>query len=458
MALTRRDLIGLGTVGGLTVLAGCTPAAGAVVTPTGPAPTGTETPPPPPESTLDPRQVPTPRYTSLEPDDSAPAIDGDRIDQHLKSLGAYVAGSALRTVRIQPGTYVRTTTITLPSGVRLLAAGATFRSQIPGPEAPLLDMTGVSDVVVEGGTWDGDKAHPLVISEWKHVIRVVGAHRITVDSVVAINGVGDGIYVGSAETPCRDVTIRSVKCAKNGRNGLSITSVIGFRCSDSIFTGNGDRSPQSGGCVEPNHAKAPIEDVVFTRCSFTRNRSRGFLVVMRPQSPVIDDSIQLIDCTIDKNANPWGGTMVCGGLVLLRPRGVLVSGGVIKRSHTGITVQGLRGSDPVNAPHKGKVRLVDVDVHDNHREGLIVLNGAGELTAERVRFFDNSREPSGYFSGIMLAQGSNMTFTDCVSTGARLYGLQASDPVRKVTLKHCDLRGNAKGTLDAANAGVTVIK
>ena len=75
-----------------------------------------------------------------------------------------------------------------------------------------------------------------------------------------------------------------------------------------------------------------------------------------------------------------------------------------------------------------------------------------------MRFFDNSREPSGYFSGIMLAQGSNMTFTDCVSTGARMYGLQASDPVKKVTLRHCDLRGNGKGTLNAGAADVTVVK
>jgi hypothetical protein len=457
MALTRRDLIGLGTVGGLTVISGCTPAAGAVVTPTVNVPTATA-PPPAPQSSLDPRQVPTPKYSSLQPDDSAPAIDGARIDQHFRELGPYVPGAALRVVRIQPGNYLRTTTISVPSGVRLLAAGATFRSQVPGPEAPLLDLHTVTDVVIEGGTWDGDKAHALVISEWKHVIRVTASKRIVIDGVVTKNGVGDGIYVGSAKTPCRDVTIRSVKAASNGRNGLSITSVIGLRCSDSIFTANGDRSPQSGGCIEPNHAKAPIEDVRFTRCAFTLNRSRGFLVVMRPQSPVIDDSIQLIDCTIDHNANPWGGTMVCGGLVLLRPRGVLVSGGTIKRSHTGIVVQGLRPTDPKTAPHEGTVRLVGLDVHDNDREGLIVLSGVGELTAERVRFFNNSREPSGYFSGIMLAEGSNMTLTDCVSTGARMYGLQASDPVRKVTVRHCDLRGNGKGALRTGAADVTVIK
>ncbi len=456
MALTRRDLLGLGTLGGLTLLGGCTTAAGALDAPPILVPTGTRT-LPTPESTASPRRVPTPKYSSIAPGDPASAVEATGLDEHLKALSAY-AGGPLRTVTIRPGTYIRTTPIMIPSGVRVVAAGVTFTSQVPGEQTPLVEIRGVTDVVIEGGTWDGNKAHPGAVSEWKHVIRMIDAARITLDAVVATNGVGDGIYVGSQRTPCRDVTLRSVKAIKNGRNGLSITAVVGLHCTDSIFTGNGARSPQSGACVEPNHAKAAIEDVTFTRCAFTLNKSRGFLVVMRPQSRVIKDSIQLIDCTIDHNANPWGGTMVCGGLVLIRPRGVLVSGGTIKASHTGILVQGLRPNDPKTAPHKGTVRLVDVDVHDNDREGLIVLSGIGKLTAERVRFFDNSREQAGYFSGVMLAQGSNMTFTDCVSTGARMYGLQASDPVTNVTVRHCDLRGNGKGTLHTGSADVTVIK
>jgi hypothetical protein len=456
MALTRRDLLGLGTVGSLAIVTGCTSAEGAVVPPHAAA--TTSAPSAPPESTLDPRQVPTPRISSASPDRSGSSIDGNDLDSTLAALAPYVGG-ALRTVTIRPGKYVRTKSIRLPSGVRLVAAGASFSSQVPGSDAPLVEIRKVTDVVIEGGTWDGNKANAGAgVSEWKHVIRAIDAVRVTLDSVITTNAGGDGIYIGSQVTPCRDVTLRSVKSIKNGRNGLSVTSVIGLRCTDSVFTGNGGRSPQAGGCIEPNHPKAPIRDVTFTRCAFTLNKSRGFLVVMRPESPVVKDSIQLIDCTIDRNANPWGGTMVCGGLVLLRPRGVLVSGGTIQRSHTGIVVQGLRDTDPKSAPHKGVVRLVDLDVHDNDREGLIVLSGIGRLTAERVRFFDNSREQAGYFSGVMLAEGSNMTFTDCVSTGARMYGLQASDPVRNVTVRHCDLRGNGKGTLHTGSADVTVIK
>ena len=80
---------------------------------------------------------------------------------------------------------------------------------VPGPEAPLLDLIhAVTDVVVEGGTWDGDKAHPLVDlgMEARHPGRQLPARSRSTRSI-AINGVGDGIYVGSAQTPCRDVIV-----------------------------------------------------------------------------------------------------------------------------------------------------------------------------------------------------------------------------------------------------------
>jgi len=471
MALTRRDLLGLGTAGGLAFVAGCTSPAGILVTQSGQAQTGVPTTPSasatgsssvpaspvPTQSNLTPRHVPAPRYRSLSPDGSGSGVDGNAIDKHLASLGAY-SGGPMRTVRIRPGRYRRSTPIAVPSGVRLVAAGAVFITTDPGAQTPLLDIQGVSDVAIEGGTWDGNKNELKTTSEWKHVIRVTNASRITLRGLITTNAVGDGIYIGSAQTPCRDVTITSVKCTKAGRNGMSITSVRGLKCSDSIFIKNGDRSPRAGVDIEPNSPHAPIQDVTFTRCAFTGNEQRGFLMVMQRSSPDIKGAVQLVDCTIEQNANPWGGTSLCAGLVLIRPRGVLITRGAIRGNHTGILVQGYRPWDPKKSPRKGSVRLVDVDVHNNEREGLIVLNGIRKLAADQVRFFDNSREQAGYFSGIMLAQGADMAFTDCVSTGARMYGLQASDPVRNVTLRSCDLNGNGMGELDTGSAGVTVIQ
>ncbi|CAL8977913.1 hypothetical protein PROP_02313 [Propionicimonas sp. T2.31MG-18] len=455
MTINRRTFLQLGT---LTLLAGCTPAVSGPGTDAGssaPGPSTTTTGPTPAAPGRDLRTVPAPRFAP------APApgggIDGAKLDQVLAALPAY-RGGALRRVVVRPGTYRRSRSLTIPSGVHLVAGGATFVSRVPGAQEPLVALDNVRDVIIEGGTWDGNDAKVTVITEWKHVIRIQNSTRVTLTGLITQHARGDGIYIGTHTTPCRDVTVDSVTSRRNYRNGLSVTSCDGLTCTDSIFTENGATSPLAGADIEPNHARAPIRRVRFTRCAFTDNAGRGFLVVMHPDSvELAATSIHLDQCTATGNAPGEDNSPLWAGITLIRPRGVTVTNSLLTGNNVGIAVQGRRGGDPRRLLGRGLVRLQDIDISDSTREGLLVVNGVRALEVERVRIFDSSRQEDGYFSGILLADGSNISLTDCVSSGARMFGLQASATVSKVTLRHCVLTGNEQGAMDIPKSGVKVV-
>jgi hypothetical protein len=456
MSLDRRSLLGLGA---LVTLSGCTgapleldpsvrpPAAsssGATPSPTpSPTPTGPQL-----------RKVPAPRFALAK----APGggIDGNRLDRALSALPAY-SGGAQRRIVVKPGTYSRSTPLVIPSGVHLVAAGSTFVSRIPGAQDPLVAIDNVSDVTVEGGTWDGKGDAVKIKTEWKHAIRVQNSRRITLTGLVAQNAKGDGIYVGALTWPCHDVTITSVKCRKNHRNGMSITGCSGLKCTDSIFTGNGVISPMAGADIEPHDPAAPIRDIRFTRCAFTQNSARGFLMVMDPGNPEIPGSVRLDKCTIEQNATDATGYL-SAGMTLIRPRGIRITNTVVRGNNIGIVVQSRREKDPASQFGRGTVELNGVDVASSNRQGLLVLQGVRRLKVTDTRFLDSSRTEGDEFSGVTLANGSNMDFTDCVSSGARLFGLEAADDVRGVTLTRCDLSGNGKGEIDAPKSGVKVVQ
>lgn len=458
MNLDRRRLLQLG---GLFALTGCT---ASELSPT----TGTGTPQPsssgsrstsapsatPTAPGIQPRDVPAPAFQLAK----APTggIDGKDLERTLAALPTYRGGTQRRIV-VKAGTYTVKRPIRIPSGVHLVAGGSKFVSAIPGAQEPLVAIDNARDITIEGGTWDGNSGKVKVVTEWKHVIRVQNSSRITLKNLVTQNARGDGIYLGTHDVPCRDVTLESVKSQKNHRNGMSVTSCIGLTCSDSIFSANGSTSPMAGVDIEPNDPGAPIRDFTFRRCAFSDNTARGFLVVMDPDSPELPGSIRLQECTIERNGTEADSRPLWAGVTLLRPRGVKITKSLIRGNNIGISVQGRRGRDGKDQLNRGTLVLDGLDVTGSSREGLLVLQGIRKLDVSDSRFFTNSQEEDGYFSGILLANGSNMAFTDCVSTGARMFGLQAAPKVRKVVLTRCDLSGNDRGEMDAPKAGVKVV-
>jgi hypothetical protein len=455
MSLDRRSLLGLGALITLTGCTGTPLELDPSVAPTTASPGG-QTPNPTPSATptgVQLRKVPAPRFALAK----APGggIDGAKLDRTLAALPAY-SGGAQRRVVVKPGTYYRSTPVVIPSGVHLVAAGATFISRIPGEQDPLVSIDNVNDITVEGGTWDGNGDAVKVKTEWKHAIRVQNSRRITLTGLIAQRAKGDGIYVGALTWPCHDVTITSVKCRKNFRNGMSITGCSGLTCTDSIFTANGSISPMAGADIEPHDPKAPIRDIRFTRCSFTKNTARGFLMVMDPGNPEIPGSVRLDKCTIEENA-PDATGYLSAGMTLIRPRGIRITNTVVRGNNIGIVVQSRREKDPKSQFGRGTVELKSVDVADSSRQGLLVLQAVRRLKVTDTRFLDSSRADGDGFSGVKLTNGSNMDFTDCVSSGARLFGLEAGDDVSGVTLTRCDLSGNDKGEVDAPESGVEIV-
>ena len=130
--------------------------------------------------------------TGRFPDSFAPLsvearVTGGNLAAALAGLPAYTPGQPLRKLTVKPGTYTLATTLTIPSGVHIDARGAKFISALAGTSGRLVTISGVTDVEIEGGTWDGDKASFAEATEWRHNFFIIGAGRVRLHGLASIN-------------------------------------------------------------------------------------------------------------------------------------------------------------------------------------------------------------------------------------------------------------------------------
>ena len=382
---------------------------------------------------------------------AATVVPGARLDAYFASLPPY-RGGALRMVKVAPGRYVRTRPLKIPSGVHLIASGATFVSSVPGREGVLLDISGRNDIVLEGGVFDGNQRGYRAASEWRHAIRINASKRVTLRGVVAQNAKGDGIYIGVTKWPCERIVITRCRATGNARNGLSVTSCRGLVCDWSTFDHNGSAQPKAGVDVEPHSPQAPVEDLLFRNCTIRQNGWRGFLYVCHNQgrTPRIPaKGVTLINCSIVDNGRARTLHNEAGGLSAYWPRRLTVIGGTISRNEHGITIQG---------DGRGYVNVTDVTVDSNRGSGLRINRPTGQLQLTRVKFTNNSKIGRNRHDGMYLVAG-NMTAIQCVVRGRnQRYGLNALRTARNVVLRGCSLTGNRRGSRNLARGSQVSIR
>jgi len=143
--------------------------------------------------------------------------------------------------------------------VRLYGPEATLVQAPCGPSVRLLNVTG-ADVVVDGLTLDGDKAHQTV-DEHRAGIFADGADRLYLHDVKARNFTGDGFYLYRAT----DTLMVLCEATDNGRNGMTL-----------------------GGTVT---------GVRIGRCEFLRNKAQQF--DSEPGGDWIVSGVSLTECTLD---------------------------------------------------------------------------------------------------------------------------------------------------------------
>ena len=140
----------------------------------------------------------------------------------------------------------------------------------------LLTLSGVSNVWVLGGTFEGDRErHNGKSGEWGHGIRIgKGAKNVTISNVVAKKMWGDGFYVQDAE----DVRFCGVTADANRRQGLSVIQVDGLLVLNSVFKNTRGTRPSAGIDFEPDRVEQKITNVRIVGSKFLDNAGAGILV------------------------------------------------------------------------------------------------------------------------------------------------------------------------------------
>jgi parallel beta-helix repeat protein len=138
----------------------------------------------------------------------------------------------------------------------------------------MIRVRGLSNVTISGsGTIQGDRdTHTGPPSEAYMCIAINTSSNITVSGVTCRDSWSDGIYVSDG---CVNITVSSVICDNNRRQGMSITSVKGMLVQNSTFSNTHGTDPQCGIDIEPNAGQG-CYDVRVTGCTFFGNVGGGF--------------------------------------------------------------------------------------------------------------------------------------------------------------------------------------
>lgn len=180
----------------------------------------------------------------------------------------------------------------------------------------------VTNVYVSNLTFRG-RSDSDGFSQFKHLVGVSAASRVTFERVNFIGPQGDGAYLGSsldgsAERHNEDIIFR--ECLFDGinnanRNGISIIDGTRVSIYDCIFQNLTTTTEPGPIDIEPNdHAYSRIRNISIDNCVFTNNRPNvANIAVALPRSQATMDipahSISITRCKIDGN---FGGTPKIG--------------------------------------------------------------------------------------------------------------------------------------------------
>jgi len=192
-----------------------------------------------------------------------------------------VAGTG-GTVYVPNGTYM---VHTIGNDILHLGSKMTFRladqaviRAIPNDKKhySVLKISGVSDVIVIGGTLQGDRRHHKgKKGEWGMGIFIAQkSARVTIVGVTARDMWGDGFYIKDGT----DVAFCSVAAIHNRRQGLSIINAQRVLVTQSVFRDTRGTRPSMGIDLEPDRPEHSIVDVKIERSKFIDNAGGGITI------------------------------------------------------------------------------------------------------------------------------------------------------------------------------------
>jgi len=170
------------------------------------------------------------------------------------------------------------------------------------------DMDRCSNFSIEGFELVGGAQRmtkdPEVLEGSCHGIRTSGCSDYTLRDLTIHHFATDGVYLGGGNIADRGAMVERVKCARNGRQGMSLIHIQNATILDSTFedTGRtegayGGHAPQAGVDIEPNAAPPKVDvatgQITFKRCTFRNNLGHQFVAAKAlPYGPVrIESSV-----------------------------------------------------------------------------------------------------------------------------------------------------------------------
>ena len=185
----------------------------------------------------------------------------------------------------------------------------------------VIDIRGVHNVSIFGGTIIGDIEHHVITSgstdEWNHGIRISGSNNVRIQDTKSMYNMGDGVDIidktnsDKSVSLSENIILENVICDNNGRQGFSIEgarNVVMKHCKG-INTGQiRFVKPSLGLDIEPWRKEGLCTNIDIINCEFSNNRANdtSLDIIIQPnyllkknEEPL--NSIFLKDCVISSN-------------------------------------------------------------------------------------------------------------------------------------------------------------
>lgn len=178
-----------------------------------------------------------------------------------------------------------------------IPSNTTFHSTATIKEIPndfkvgvLISIFKSENVVIDGGKYIGDiDTHTGDEGEWSHGIKCEGSKNVVIKNVECNDFWGDGIDIIDAydderkpSIVCYNVSVDSVRCFYNRRQGISIEAVIGCRVTNSEFSYTGTKKytrPADGIDIEAwNSYGEKLRDITIKNCVMRGNKGKSISI------------------------------------------------------------------------------------------------------------------------------------------------------------------------------------
>ena len=144
---------------------------------------------------------------------------------------------------------------------------------------------------------------PYQKAEWRHALSIKSSSNIVVDGLNLVDSGGDGIYLGKSMhgVTNKNVTIRSVVCDGNNRQGISVITAENLLIENTILRNTWGTAPQAGIDFEPNQDDEKLANCVMRNCVCENNAGAGIDMYLPNLKRKSGDISIVLDNVVSRN-------------------------------------------------------------------------------------------------------------------------------------------------------------